>query len=661
MRKDNRYYWKRPDLLIVIGVACVLTVVCALLSEYAKTPPLFTALAGLFLCLFSGVAVSMIWNRVQPAHSTSVPSGEINQQIRIAASQMHVPALMCDQSGLILWCNETFHEAVGKVIRTGDSLDAMISLSPTSWANGVHVEQSVIGGRIYSCKAVPHVSEGEQYWFLTFTDETELELIRKRYSDERVAVAYIVVDNIEELLQYIQEKFRNATNQVEQILRRWAEGMNGVLRSYDNNKYILFFDAAFLEKCLEDRFSILDEIREVRVGDGMPITVSVGVSCIDGTLSQREQAAQAALDMALQRGGDQVVYKKEEKTEFYGGKTKAVYRRTNVRARVMGNRLCGLLGTARNVLIMGHRYGDFDSFGASVGMVRLAKVCGVEAHIVANRSDSNLLECFDRMEALEDYEDVFISATDAMDHLHSDTLVVLVDVNNYEHAESPAILRAAQKNIVIIDHHNQRAEFPSPPLLAYIEPSASSASELVGEILEQHMTSSGRILKEEAEMMLSGILLDTKRFSRSTGTRTFSVALYLRGEGANPGEANELFKTEVGDLIKEARFNSHVVIYRDQIALSVCDGEADSSYRVVAAKAADKLLGVRGVHASFAMVKIGEKIHISARSDGSINVQVILEQLHGGGHFDVAGAQVEGDSVQAVISKLKEAIDKFVD
>ena len=161
--------------------------------------------------------------------------------------------------------------------------------------------------------------------------------------------------------------------------------------------------------------------------------------------------------------------------------------------------------------------------------------------------------------------------------------------------------------------------------------------------------------------MLSGILLDTKRFSRSTGTRTFSVALYLRGEGANPGEANELFKTEVGDLIKEARFNSHVVIYRDQIALSVCDGEADSSYRVVAAKAADKLLGVRGVHASFAMVKIGEKIHISARSDGSINVQVILEQLHGGGHFDVAGAQVEGDSVQAVISKLKEAIDKFVD
>jgi c-di-AMP phosphodiesterase-like protein len=310
---------------------------------------------------------------------------------------------------------------------------------------------------------------------------------------------------------------------------------------------------------------------------------------------------------------------------------------------------------------MGHRYGDFDSFGASVGMVRLAKVCGVEAHIVVNRSDANLLECFDRMEALEDYEDVFISATDAMDHLHSDTLVVLVDVNNYEHAESPAILRAAQKNIVIIDHHNQRAEFPSPPLLAYIEPSASSASELVGEILEQHMTSSGRILKEEAEMMLSGILLDTKRFSRSTGTRTFSVALYLRGEGANPGEANELFKTEVGDLIKEARFNSHVVIYRDQIALSVCDGEADSSYRVVAAKAADKLLGVRGVHASFAMVKIGEKIHISARSDGSINVQVIMEQLHGGGHFDVAGAQVEGDSVQAVISKLKEAIDKFVD
>ena len=326
---------------------------------------------------------------------------------------------------------------------------------------------------------------------------------------------------------------------------------------------------------------------------------------------------------------------------------------------MVGNGLCALLGTAGNVLIMGHRFGDFDSFGSAVGVACLVRSRGVPYRIVVNRSDPNIQECFDRMENLPEYADVFVSGTDALDYVKPDTLLILVDVNNYDHVESPALIHAV-KNIVIIDHHNQTGEFRKEPLIAYIEPSASSASELVGEILEQHLGSARRLMKEEAEMMLSGILLDTKRFTRSTGTRTFGVALYLRGEGANPAQTNEMFKSDVGELTKESQFLSKVLMYKEHIALAVCDGDMDSSYRVVAAKAADRLLSVKEVHASFALVKIGDRVHISARSDGTVNVQVVLEQLNGGGHFDVAGAQVE-DTMHSVVARLKKAIDAFVE
>jgi c-di-AMP phosphodiesterase-like protein len=263
------------------------------------------------------------------------------------------------------------------------------------------------------------------------------------------------------------------------------------------------------------------------------------------------------------------------------------------------------------------------------------------------------------LEGIEDYDDIFVGPTEGMDLIRPDTLLIVVDVNNIDHVECPDIMRNVN-HLVVIDHHRKTVEFKNEPEIAYIEPSASSASELVAEILEQYMASKS-LLKEEAELMLAGILLDTKQFTRNTGTRTFSAALYLRGEGAIPGESNDLFRADVSDLTKEAHFHTNVNIYRDKIAISYVEGTADASYRVVAAKAADKLLTVKGVSASIALVTIGDKIHVSARSDGSINVQLILERVGGGGHYDVAGAQVEGTDLQTVIARLRAAIDEYLD
>ena len=394
----------------------------------------------------------------------------------------------------------------------------------------------------------------------------------------------------------------------------------------------------------------------------MPITVSFGVSRLaDATLAEREQAAQYALDLALQRGGDQVVVRDEVGVSFYGGRTKAGYKRVNIKARVVAAKLLSLVGRAGNVIIMGHNYGDYDSFAASVALARLVINQGVRVNVAVKRDQPNLRECFERISGLSEYNGLFVDEVEALDLLGADTLVIVADVNNFSYAECPNLLAKAT-TVAVIDHHIKTADFNSAVKLEYVDPTASSASELVSEIIEYSV--GARVLRpEEAELLLSGVLLDTKRFTRNTGTRTFAVAQFLRGAGANPGETFEFFKTTPDELAKESRFNSHVHMYRNHIAIAACEeGEfVDQSYRTVAARVADSLLGVKGVNVSFAIVKIEDTVYISARSDGTVNVQVILEKLKGGGHFDVAGAQIHKVPVETAMELLRDSIDDYLD
>ena len=363
--------------------------------------------------------------------------------------------------------------------------------------------------------------------------------------------------------------------------------------------------------------------------------------------------------MALQRGGDQAVYKSEDAIEYYGGRTKSVYKKSNVRSRTFAAQMTSLMSRSDNVIVMGHKFGDFDSFGASVGVARLAMLCSVKVNIAIDMRDKNLLPCIEVMQELPEYSNIFVDYSEGIDLISGDTLVVLVDHSSPSRAQFPDIADKASA-IVVVDHHRKNDTLHPSVKENYIEPSASSCCELVTEMLESSSVSNN-ITKEEADMLLAGILLDTKQFTRNTGTRTFSAAQFLRDAGADPTDVYALFKTSPEELSKEARFHTAITIYNENIAISSCDGDTDESYRIIASKAADKMLTLKGIDAAFTIVRIGETVHISGRSSGKINVQLILEKLNGGGHFDVAGAQVVSSSVLSVLETLKSSIDDYLE
>jgi len=665
MKNDEKILGK-IDIIFLVITAGLTIVASVALCALPKMIPLYAGMLGVFvymLILAGYLAIRM--KRSKPTKDSSEMMTFGGDLTSVLSESSH-PTLLVNANGVIVWCNRAFLDAVGSSEIEPGTVMENVCPKVTECALSDKVSHLCsIGEELYQYDFA-HMPDNPSCFLVTFRNVTmlnrlqsEMNLLKIRYDEDRTAVAYVVIDNIEDLLQHIQDKFRSAANEVAALLRDWAASMGAILRSYDRDKFILLFDKRHLEECVNNRFAILDRIRNVRVGDGVPVTVSIGVSCATGTLFEKEQLAQGALDMALQRGGDQVVYKNDTGTDYFGGKTKAIYKRANVRARAVGLRILDLLAHADNVLIMGHAYGDYDSFGSAIGMARLSMCYGVsETHIVCNRNDKNLSACFDKILGCEEYEDVFISADEALRMVTEGTLLIVVDVNNFPHAECPKLFDVV-KDVVIIDHHTQSNVFNREINLAYIEPSASSASEMVAEILEQFLGAK-RLLKEEAELMLSGILLDTKQLIHNTGTRTFGAALFLRGEGADPGETNEFFKNDVYDLVKQSQFLTNVVVYKEILAIAVCEGDTDASYRVVAAKAADRLLTGRGIVASFAIVTINGKVHISARSNGTVNVAKILEELHGGGHFDSAGAQIEEDAKEETIEKLKHAIDKYV-
>ncbi len=652
-------YASRIQLGIAVGLACLNIVVSALLCDLTEIPPAAISVIAILVYLAEITALGAhIASRSKIAPDRSVHSlmGEEGSAVFKTTAK---PVVTFNTVGKVLWYNDAMREVLAPDVNfIGKDISYTLDTEcPTDSLSGFGLS---LAGRKYEAEGFRISERGDGLYMLVLTDVTELSLTKERYRDERTAVAYIAIDNVEDVLQYVHDKLGDAVSSVDEKLKAWAESLNAVIKSYDNDKYVMMLDSKSLDKCIENRFEILDTIRESRVNDGASVTVSIGISKTGLTLHDRELAAREAIDMALQRGGDQVVYKTESSVEFYGGRTKSVYKRSNIRSRTFTSELLSMMVRADNVIIMGHRYGDFDSFGASIGVARLAMLCGAKANIAVDFRDRNLLPCIELMQDSELYSQTFVDNAEGLDLVGPDTLVVLVDLNAPQRAQF-ADIAAKVSNIVVIDHHRTMDSIPEAVKLHYIEPSASSACELVTEMI-QNAVASQNITKSEADMLLAGILLDTKQFTRNTGTRTFGAAQYLRGAGADPTDVYALFKTEPSELSKEARFHTAITIYNGNIAISACDGDNDDSYRIIASKAADKMLTLRGIDAAFTLVKIGEQIHISARSaGGKVNVQLILEKLGGGGHFDVAGAQVLSDSVGSVLESLKASIDDYLD
>ena len=656
--KKNVPYISRKEFSICVALACVNILLFALFSIFVSEvhPALYAfAFTALYLIEVSLIGIhrasnAKVENDVE-MHELLMENGSVVLKNSLS------PIIALNSNGRILWYNDAMREIIPFAENiVGENIDELIGDQIKD--NLFSSEPVKIGNGVYTTEGFTVSEKNDGLYIIMLTDVTKLRDVEKRYTDERAAVAYIAIDNVEDALQYVHEEYRDAVAVVDAKIKNWANSVNAVLRSYDNDKYIMIFDSKHLDSFIADRFAILDTIRDTRIDDGMSVTVSIGVSRISGSLAEREAAAKEAIDMALQRGGDQAVYKTENSTEYYGGRTKSVYKRSNVRSRTFVAQLASLIARSDNVIVMGHRYGDFDSFGASVGIARLCMLCGAKTNIAVDMRDKNLEPCIRLLQGINEYEQIFVDNVEGLDLVGPDTLVILVDHNTLERSQFANISNKVEK-IAVIDHHRTADALHPSIKLSYIEPSASSACELVGEMLENAI-SSRNLTKEVADMLLAGVLLDTKQFTRNTGTRTFGVAQYLRGAGASPQDVNNLFKASPSDLSKEARFHTAITIYHGNIAISSCDGDTDNSYRIVASKAADKMLSLRGIDAAFTLVKIGEQVHISGRSNGTINVQLILEKLNGGGHFDVAGAQVVSDSIESVLISLKDSIDNYL-
>ena len=540
----------------------------------------------------------------------------------------------------------------------GVGLDTISTLSLDALSEDAQSDAELCD-RLYRVDAFGFKTDEKNYWFLVFNDRTEYEKLTEMVESERSVIAYILIDNLDELSRHVQD-FGSEVNDIAGILRDFAAELDAVLREYERNKYLLITNRAGLNRCIASSFSILDRVREVRIGDmGLPVTISMGISDVGATLRDREAGAREALGMALARGGDQVVYKNDDGLRFYGGTTRPVQKRSSVAAKVRSCELVAHISRASSVLIMGHSGADQDCFGAAVGIARLAMFCFVKPYIVVDKTDANTQNFLAKFKNIPEYGDTFVTPDDAQELIASDTLLVIVDVNNIDHMLSPGIALSVN-DAIIIDHHRKTAPKTQREWIAeYIEPSASSASELVAEILEQSI-SEGLLLREEADALLGGILLDTKQFTRSTGTRTLNAAIYLRSAGASVYESACELKSDFCEFRKQSKILSDLVIYRGRFAIAKDEDDGAPTDRIAAAKAAESLLSIKGVDAAFALIRIGGETHISARSGAAVSVQLILEKMGGGGHLDSAGAR-SADPMVTVLEQLKAAIDAYIE
>ncbi len=492
---------------------------------------------------------------------------------------------------------------------------------------------------------------------LYFIDETENIKLQKEYKDSKSCVTIMMVDNYEETMQQLEsEEKPQIIAEIDKCVYEWTDKTNGILIKSDRDRYVYLFEQRYLEKVKEDKFSILDKIKEIKTKENIQLTLSIAVSNDGITDKEKYKSAGAAMDIVLGRGGDQAVIRENEIYKFYGGRAQEVEKRTKVKARIVAHALENLIKDSSKVMIMGHTNPDIDSMGAGMGVYRLARDIGKNAYIVDSQ-ESNTLQNFKQSLSKEiEYEDILISKEVAEENIDQDTLLVIVDTHKATYVEAPELLKKTDK-IVIIDHHRRSADYIENATLTFQEVYASSAAELVTELL-QYAETKVELKTIEAESLYAGIMMDTKNFTFKTGVRTFEAAAYLRRCGVNIIKVKKWFQSDLATFNKISGIVKKAEIVNDTIAIALYDKkEKDSS--VICAKAADELLTISDITASFVIGRMGNKICISGRSIGDINVQIILEKLGGGGHITLAGAQVEGMTMEETKQELINRINEY--
>lgn len=618
-------------------------------------------LIGIALCVILRAASLRIENerrqRLQELmENIEIDGGEVRQTV----TKSPLPTVVAlATTGEIVWANDAFAEISGHF--AGARHMRLGELAPTFETRWLIEGRTEFPGELRMGRNAYHVfgsmipSGAGQMMMLHFIDCTEFVQLRDAAETRHPALAIIAIDNYEELM-------KNATDSeksdilagIDKRLSAWTRDCSAVLRKYDRDKYIFIIENAELEKLASRKFTVLQDVRAIQNHEGVVATLSIGVGKDGDTLAESYQYAGLAIDMALSRGGDQAVIKNRYTFEFYGGLSEEVEKRTKVKSRVVANALSQLIRDSSQVLVMGHRNSDMDAIGAAAGMVCAARVKNKPVHIVVDQNHTMATELIERLETLPEYKDVFISVEDAMIMCDYNTLLIVVDVNRPGYVESEALLQSINK-VAVIDHHRRAADYIENAVVSLHEPYASSASELVSELLQYLVPTSG-ILTGEAEAMLAGIYLDTKGFSTRTGVRTFEAAAYLRRAGAEASDVKRLFQSSFDQYMERQKLISSARNCGQGVIFAVTDEEVD---RVAAAQAADELLSIIGTRASVVAFRRGADMVVSARAAGQVNVQLLMERLGGGGNHSAAGAQLPNTTPEEADRLITEAIEGY--
>ena len=595
-------------------------------------------------------------------------------------NEFEIPYALLDINGKILWMNNKFGEVTGKdkgYHKTIFSIFHSISKEELQKGEGesnfyIHWEDKVFRAettRLYfesmveqsSIIEVTEKKEDSAYLIAFYLfDETELSQYIQENREQKLVSALLYIDNYDEALDSIEDVKRSLLIAlIDRKINKYFNEMDALVRKIEKDKYFIVFKYKFMEFLEEDKFSILEDVKTVKVGNEMSVTLSIGVGMNGDSYKNNYEFSRMAIDLALGRGGDQAVVKEYDRISYYGGKSQTVEKSTRVKARVKAHALRETLESRENVIIMGHSISDADAFGAAVGIYCAARVLGKKAQIVLNTVTSSLRpikECFTPDKGYP--EDMFINSERALEIVNKNTLVMVVDTNRPNYTECPQLLNKGLA-VVVFDHHRQSSEVIQNPVLSYIEPYASSACEMIAEVL-QYFTENIKLEPSEADCIYAGILIDTNNFMTKTGVRTFEAAAYLRRCGAEVTRVRKMLRNDMDAYKARAEIVRHAEVYRGSFAISVFPGKMESP-TIVGAQAADELLNIVGIKASFVLTEYQEKIYISSRSIDEVNVQLIMERLGGGGHLNVAGAQLSGYTLNEAKRAVCDVLDKMLE
>ena len=603
-------------------------------------------------------------------------SSNYSQVQRQLLYDMSVPYCLVDNSGRVMWMNKAMMEKTNK---KRDFKKNISDIFPEITANVfpdntqakevrisyqerdycIEMKRIDIDDLTRSVGIIDNKNSGSFFAMYMF-DETDINMYIQKIKDERFVVGLVYIDNYEEALDSIDDVRRSLfIGLVDKRVNKYFAVGAAIVRKLEKDKYLVVFRHKFLEKLMADKFSLLEEIKNVKIGNEMTITLSMGIGTGANDYAKNYEVAKAAMDLALGRGGDQAVVKENDKISYYGGKSQQMEKNTRVKVRVKAHALRQILENNENVLIMGHKLADIDSFGSAMGIYVICRKLGKKAHIVINDITVSVKPFINRFIDKDDYpEDMFLLREEAVDYVDDKTAVIVVDVNKPGLAECPQLLEVC-KTIVVFDHHRQSSDSINNAVLSYVDPYASSAAEMITEMI-QYVDDGVKIRAFEADALYAGISIDTDGFNSKSGPRTFEAAAYLRRHGADVTRVRKMLRNDMDEYKAIAHAVSRAEVYKDAFAITIFDGEGLESPTIGGAKAANQLLDISGIKASFVITAYNDTIYISARSIDEVNVQLVMEKLGGGGHMSIAGAQLKDMTPEQAVNKIKQTLDSML-